>query len=427
MPVVLLSALVVMLVPLLSAHLLDEPAILAWGIPLASACVAVILALYHARRWHALGQVAVLVVLTIACAQLVPVWLNVVRGDVLHVGDLVNVVAKPVNFLVLVALFQYTRPSPRQIRTLTSGFVVIVTIVAVYGLLTGLDSFFGLGIGTSSYAVSYSSFLANRNQFGMLLFLGFGALLVTRAVRGHRKGDLVVGAVLVVSVALTMSRGSILAMLIVAGVILAFKRLAVLVVFLVPTALLGVVLVWLQPSVRAYVLHFFVRPDVGLTGRDEIWAIGLGLFADRPLFGYGFFNAVARAEESGMSQGQFHSFWLDQVLDWGIVGTVLVVVIVARIWARAYTSSPRAVGQALVAVGAGAMALGTVESISLLSIGYVDFIWTLCLMTFPVLVSRTDWSGGPQDDDRLAVDEDLVVHGGQRRLPAAPLENVHVS
>jgi O-antigen ligase len=392
---VLLIAVLAMLVPHLIAHTLGNAATLDVTIPAAFLVVVAILAGLHLRNGHRVPPAALGAALLLAAAQTLPLWWGSMVGDPLMLGDLVNVAAKPVGFLLFVGLFLRASIALRELVCLTQRFTLVVFAVAAYGFAVGLAAIAGIGLGVSSYAVDYSSFMANRNQFGMLLFLGLASLLLARAMRGPRKSDIAIGLGLLVSLALTMSRGSLLGAALLLGIVLFFRKPPVAALFIAPTLAITVVLLSSHSSIRQYVTHFFIRPDVGLAGRDELWAIGLGLAAERPLQGWGSFVGTAEAENRGMGQGQLHSFWLEQLLDWGVFGLVSLLAVFAIVWTRAYRRAPQRVRHVLLGAGAGAVAMGTFESIAVLSVGYVDVVWTIALLTIPVLLSRVDWDAPP--------------------------------
>ncbi|MGD8199116.1 O-antigen ligase family protein [Ornithinimicrobium sp. W1679] len=392
-----------MLAPLLIAHALGGTTTLSATIPAAFLVAMVLLVGLHLRIRHTVPPIAVVVAIWLGVVQTLPLWWGSLVGDPLMLGDLANVAVKPMVFVVLVGLFYRASITVSELTVLTYRFSLLVFFVSLYGFVAGLASFVGMTPGMSSYSVDYSSFLANRNQFGMLVFLGVASLLLTRAMRGPQRHDLLIGITLLISVALTMSRGSLLGVAILLGIVAAARKTTVFFLFLAPTLLLTAVVASLHPFVRLYVVQFFIRPDVGLSGRNEIWAIGLALVFERPLQGWGSFVGLAEAEALGMGVGQFHSFWLEQLIDWGTIGLLTMLVLLFVVWGRAYRPAPAPVRRVLLGTGAGAIAMGTFESISVLSVGYVDIVWTISLMTIPVLIARVAW----YSTDRRRVEGDF--------------------
>jgi O-antigen ligase len=68
--------------------------------------------------------------------------------------------------------------------------------------------------------------------------------------------------------------------------------------------------------------------DSGLTGRIEMWAFFLSLFAERPLFGYGFdmsrFYAVNYLSDG---LGSAHNSYITLLFDFGIVGFSVYIIL----------------------------------------------------------------------------------------------------
>ncbi|WP_309132735.1 O-antigen ligase family protein [Brevibacterium sp.] len=313
--------------------------------------------------------------------------------------DLVGAIAGMIGIVAYAGLFCALRPSERELRTFLAAFLwlTFAAIIVNFALnAPDIPQIFNAG---SSYQFDFRGFFANRNQFGYFLFLG----LVAHALHLHGRRPQVHNVLLFClqfsSLLLTMSRASIAASLIFITVfaVLRVRVRARHLVMLVVTAAVGAVLV-VRSEAGDALRDLLLRPDAALSGRDDIWNIGLDIWRESGvLLGSGKFRGIAIAQERGMEPSEFHSFFVETLVGGGLAELILVLVIVVMVWVR-LARSPLDSGRrhVLCAALVGVVGLSFVESVSLFTVGLVGTIFTVFFISLPLLYAglRPSPAGG---------------------------------
>lgn len=304
--------------------------------------------------------------------------------------DLVGAIAGMICIVVYAGVVRALQPSERELNTFLTGFLwLTVTAIIVNFVLNGRDfpQIFGAG---SSYQFDFSSFFANRNQFGYFLFFGIVAHALHLHGRRLRAHNVVLFSLQIASLLLTMSRGSIAATLIFVTVF-GVLRFRVKPRYLIALTVAGVVgaVVLVRSGAGDAVRDLLVRPDAAMAGRDVIWSLGLDIWRESGIFlGSGGFRGIAIAQERGMEPEEFHSFIVESLVSGGLAKLLLLLAIVVAVWVR-LVRSPLDNGRrhVLCAGLAGVGGLSFVESVSLFSVGLVGTIFTVFVISLPLLCS----------------------------------------
>lgn len=226
---------------------------------------------------------------------------------------------------------------PRHIvrLLLLSGLVVLVLC-----LLSGRQ-------GGSTSGPVLIGILGSKNEMGSLCFLvvcsGLG-LAFTSEERPAIRLAALAGAALGLLVLLgTFATGAVLGVLIftgcAVGIALASRLPAASRFALLLGALAFLVPLWLIRADLQRLWEYFVvdvlRKDMGLTGRDYLWAHADRLIADRPVLGYGYRSTwlsdtpetLGLLRWAGLSNGagfNFHDSFREWAVDFGLLGAAVV-------------------------------------------------------------------------------------------------------
>lgn len=73
-----------------------------------------------------------------------------------------------------------------------------------------------------------------------------------------------------------------------------------------------------------------VGRDATMSGRTNLWAIGMSAFATKPLFGWGFDTNMSVLSRVAMEYGQFHNGYLNLAIAGGLCGVGFLLWMVAR-------------------------------------------------------------------------------------------------
>lgn len=302
--------------------------------------------------------------------------------------DLVNVGVKAVNVVIFAGLAQALIPREEDINRLLGGFLWVACVAVAVNLLLGAGDFSRLTSVTSSYQLDFSSFFANRNQFGSFLFLSIVAHALYLHEKKVRIRHFLLFSVQIGSLLLSMSRGALAAVLIfflLFSVLHLTKRPAFLFALIgIGFGAVGVAAAfgWIE-----LLRSLLVRPESGLSGREELWILGLQLWLDSNiLLGIGSFRGIEVAQSQGMVTAEFHASYVEVLVGGGLAELILLFVILALIWTRLAASSLDSYRRhILFAAGAGVMMLSVVESISVFTMGLVGTMFTTFIVTLPIL------------------------------------------
>ncbi|WP_179129635.1 O-antigen ligase family protein [Corynebacterium pacaense] len=326
-----------------------------------------------------------------ACLQvvtLVSAWLAGLDTDLM---DLLGVVGKLLGVVIYAGVAQAMTPSERQMGDFLRGFLWLTVLTVIVNVALNAGDFSSISTVTSSYELDFSSFFANRNQYGFFLFLSIVAHALF--LHGRRPGpvSILLFAAQFGSLILTMSRTSLIAVLIFA-LVFAVLHLRSRPTFLISFIVLGgfAVLLANYLGLMDTLRKVLVRPSSGLAGRDDLWQLGLGIWYDHNiLFGVGAFNGIDMAQQLGMTTAEFHSFFVETLVGGGLVEMLVLLVIVSIAWSRLARSPLDSYRRhVLYASGVAVAVYSLAESASLFSIGLVGTVFTVFVITLPILYSN---------------------------------------
>ncbi len=210
--------------------------------------------------------------------------------------------------------------------------------------------------------------------------------------RRVRTWNVAILALQLVSLVLTLSRGALLASIVFGGILVmpALVRTAFRVLVTLSLVVFGaVVAVGAREQISNWLTYVF-RPEVGATGRTEIWEVGIGVWENHSvLLGTGYYTGLDIAAADGFEYGQFHSLYIDALVDGGVVGLSLLMATLIFVARRVYTSRIEGgLKRVWIASFVAVLLLGTVESVAFFSIGFVDTLFTTFFVGLPLLLSN---------------------------------------
>lgn len=305
--------------------------------------------------------------------------------------DLANAVSKVMGILIFAALMQGLYVGEKELGIFYKA-VLAITVLSVFVnvLLNGAD----LGqifIATGSYELDFSSFFANRNQYGSFLFLSIATHALFLVGRQLRVINILLFGLQVSSLILTFSRGAILAMLLFlfSFCIFHIRQRPKYFIFFAMSGVLSYIVIKLL-GLDTWINTLLFRRESGVSGRDSIWQMGISVWGDSSLlFGTGLFRGVDTAQQAGMTVSEFHSFFVETLVSGGIFELLVLVIILVIVWVKLIKSnldvSRRYI---LYATSLGVLGLSFFESISVFTMGFVGTIFAIYLVSLPILYSN---------------------------------------
>ncbi len=224
---------------------------------------------------------------------------------------------------------------------LLRGLFIACTIVLVLSILSGRQ-------GLSASGPVLIGLLGSKNEMGTLCFILLAAAVSVAAAGAQprllRLFSLPVAALAALFLLTTFSTGAVLGALIffvALGVLAAASKLSgsakfllvlTLVVMAAPLLMVRADLADIWRHILVDVLH----KDTGLTGRDYLWAHADALIAAEPLLGHGYrstwlghgVETIGLLRWAGLQSGEgfsFHNSYREWLVDFGFVGTALIL------------------------------------------------------------------------------------------------------
>lgn len=272
--------------------------------------------------------------------------------------------------------------------------VWLVWTACVYNLIANRSLMNVNLLYANAYEMSFKSFFYNRNQFGM--FLVVGLFYVQICFEKTTWVKVLTNIMIVFNIILTMSRGSMISAIIFFLLYdsvyknINAKKLISRFIYVI-TLIVIALLLMRNNSIAGFVENSLVRTDTGLTGRDSIWMLGLKIaWQNNILNGTGLFTGVDIAHTNGMTQDQFHSLYVDSIVDGGIIGLMCVLCIYISVFQKCRMRiSNRRFRAACIAMMTSVLVMGANESVSFFSIGWVDTFFTISCISYPLLLSNS--------------------------------------
>ena len=330
-----------------------------------------------------------------------PIIGNFFLGIDTNIYDILGIIIRFVNFILFYCICEKSIVKKEQLRKLFKFFIIIGFISCIYNYLFCFDEIQKIVTASSSYQVNVRSFFHNRNMFGEFMFI---SMLSTFYYYEGKKSKTKLLLIFLFSITafLTFSRSAIFSVFL---LLLYFyfkkygnKRINVIVMLL---GLVIAVYILLGPAVK-YLNLFIIRSDNFSTGRSSIWEYGFKVFKNNPIVGVGNYTAVGLAEQNGFTHSQFHSFFIETLAGYGLVGLFVYAIMIIPLFKKTILKLKKTKNlyyRHCVIVSFLILFIKMfIESISFFSVGYSDLITTLFYISIPLLLNNIE---GNEEDGEI--------------------------
>lgn len=311
-------------------------------------------------------------------------------------NDFFDMIVKIINMAFLMCFMPKDEYSLKDFKPLFLSIFIIGIISGIYNIVTNYSLILNFSRITNSYEVNFSSFFANRNTYGTFLFLTIFCTFFLYLFDNKKKIYVLGLFFFGLNLLFTMSRGSILTTIIFGFSYYFYssnqKKSQIIVYVILFTLLLGIGFIILKnnPRFSSFIMKYFVRADVGTSGRGDLWVKGMNI-----AFSHNIFNGVGFYTGIGMTNGdiQFHSFFVDTIVDSGLLGLFfkLFVLFKSYCYVKSYSKKNNNKNfynyykSAFVAL----VFLGIFESVNFFSLGFTETEFTLMFITIPWFLGGT--------------------------------------
>lgn len=278
-------------------------------------------------------------------------------------------------------------------------FIILSIAACVYNIIINRGNFGQLASISSSYEVNFKSFFGNRNQFGGFLFLSNIALVNYYQICKKRSNLLVasIAGIVNINLLLTMSRSAILATIIFFSLLIFYflSKLNYKAMILTIISFSAVCYSLNSSKIVEFIKKYFIRSTAGDSGRIYIWGKGIQIFLEGNIFlGSGANAAIKIAQTQGVRVNQFHNFFIETLVDGGIVNLLLVMGTITYVLFRIFNNKSNGYSTfkytyffSLIAL----VILLSVESVNFFGMGLVETLYSIFFIAIPLLITNTNY------------------------------------
>lgn len=275
-----------------------------------------------------------------------------------------------------------------DLKRFFSYIVLIGCLSCIYNIVVNFSVIKNFYKITNSYTVNLCGFFANRNTYGQFLFI---CILSNLYLLKNNDGEfdkkyVIVLFVLLINLIFTMSRGSLVATLI----LLYFyfykssKNKTKMVITTLLTILFICVIALSNSKLLDFINNNFIRSSVGTTGRSSLWKIGLSTASSNFLNGIGYYTALNLTGRS-----QFHSFFVDTITESGIIGLLFKVGLIYSVYLKIRQANRQNESNYYYLMKSAFISLlfiAIIESINFFLLGFTENQITIFFVTLPLLL-----------------------------------------
>lgn len=317
---------------------------------------------------------------------------NVSIGRQININDIINILAKVFNIFILFIVITKVRINKDHFIKFVKLVLFLGLISCIYNIVKNFDDMLNINNLASSYEAEFNSFFANRNQFGIFMVISMISTFFVLDKENKIIYKLLI-PIFIINLILTMSRTSILAIIIFIIVrecmnLTAKRALKNIYICLA----LGIIMYNVLIPYTGLINKMFIRGESisNASDRTDIWNMGLDVAMNNNFItGLGYFSAQEIAKGMGFEYTQFHSLYVDTLVSGGVVELALLAYIFYFLIKKIKESEiDRKMKYNFYAMYVAFIILSIFESCSFFSIGYVDTIFTIYFITIPILYSN---------------------------------------
>ena len=341
-------------------------------------------------------------VLLIAIAMSIVVYNIVVWGDIAS-SEYISLIANIINIVVLISISSQATIHKKDLVKFYRRIIILGIISAIINVALNYNKIFNLAALTNSYSANFSSFFPNRNQYGMFMFACIVSLVNLKILTKMSNKRFIFCMILFIAMlVLSMSRNSVLGLLIFTGIYLISSErkvtknrllVAVIIFILSIFSIFGMIQ---NEKLYNTINTMFLRTETigSASGRSEVWRNGITIGSKyNPITGVGRERSIELNNvEFNNSLEYFHSTYIQTYAMYGIFGLMLLIgvliSIISKIKKLPVESRFRA---SLLAMMFAFVVMSIFETMTRFSIGYADTMGMVFYFTLPlIIVSNKD-------------------------------------
>lgn len=306
--------------------------------------------------------------------------------------EIVNVFARFISVFIFLCIPSKMSISKDEFMRFMQFIVALGLVASLYNMIINFKEMLNILNISNPYEVNFSSFYSNRNSFAQLLFFSIVANTFLYS-ENKRKINLLYYLIYFINVFLTLSR-TVLACVVIFLMVLSYvynmnriKASVVVFIFIIGS----IVLVTNKPEIRNFIIDMVVRKEHGTSGRSELWFIAINILNEiNWIFGVGYMSSMDIIKSMSKDLQEFHSFYIETLVGGGIIDILLhciiFVVIIRRV--KIISRIDRKIGVIYLSAYISLLFYALFESASIFTMGYVGTLFTIFIVTIPLLYSN---------------------------------------
>lgn len=335
---------------------------------------------------------SILFALVFTIAPLITVFIASQKMDINYI-EFINTLARFVSVFIFLCIPSRLTISKASMMKFMNYMVILGLIASFYNMAINYKGILSISNISNPYSVNFKSFYLNRNSFAQLLLF---AIICNTFIWKERRSKISIFNYFVFFINLfaTLSRAGIFCVLIffIVLFLINFKNniKTSLLIFIISIFL--VIYISLNDELRNFLINMVFRVKIGTAGRSDIWITAIELLNKTNwLFGIGYINSVDVIKSMGVIHNEFHSLYLEIIVGGGILDLILHIIIFIIVIKRIQVilKNDKKIGQIYIAAFIAFLFYGVAESASFFSMGYVGTLFTIFLITVPIIYSNS--------------------------------------
>lgn len=325
-------------------------------------------------------------------SQLITILISSLTMNINYL-EIINILARFTSVFIFLCIPSKVYITKDEFRRFMLLIVILGLAASLYNMVINYKGILNILNINNPYAVNFTSFYLNRNSFAQLLFFSIIANSFLWSEK-QTKFNLFCYLIYFINIFSTLSR-TVLACVFIFFMVLLFiyfrKSIkANIIIFVFITGL--ILLINFNTEINNFIINMIIRKEYGTSGRSNLWSIAIDILNKTNwIFGIGYISSMDIIKNMGYSLKEFHSFYIETLVGGGIIDLLLhfIIFIFALKRVMIIFKNDKKIGIIYFSAYISFLFYALVESASFFSMGYVGTLFTIFIITIPLLYSNS--------------------------------------
>ena len=317
-------------------------------------------------------------------------------------NEILFIISSTLNIFLLILGCDKKEVTTKEIIAFFKKMCLLGIISVIINIAINYKSILQLSTANDSYSMKFSAFFPNRNQFGLFMLMMIISISILMNIK-FKKEYMLYLILFVANLILTMSRTSILGLVVFALMVFYYKYIKeqnkisgskwVLYYLAALLIILSISIFLNNEYVNRLINTLFLRLEnvKDGSGRFSVWKNGIciGLY-NNPLFGVGRYQALELNKllfDSSLTY--FHSIYIEKFAMHGFMGLFILITLLKYVW-RKVSKMQKIENNKLILKSSliTFWIISMLETTTRFSIGYADSMFLIFFFTLPIIMSN---------------------------------------